>query len=166
MADTTTVDYLIPDLRLHLGDTDPSSYRYMDKWLSTALVTGIKALGRWWKFKYLVNNNNEIYRGSGKFYFPSPPVIEMSDERIIILMASIIIKGGSLEENSWNVATWRDAEIYYSSTEGSKAKEASLLRDMEELNDLLVPPTKRLAGTKKGSLPGFLGNDYERKGKL
>ena len=60
---------------------------------------------KWWNFKYLINDSNEVYRNPNiSFLFPEPPVIENSDERIIILMASIIIKGGSLEENSWNVA--------------------------------------------------------------
>ena len=93
-------------------------------------------------------------------------MIENSDERIIILMASIIIKGGSLEENSWNVGSWRDAEIYYSSIESNRAKTVSLRRDMDELKDLITPPTRKLAGAKKGSLPGYLNNLYERKGRL
>ena len=39
---STDLDYLIPSLRLHLGDTDSSSYRYIDGWLKVALVDGLK----------------------------------------------------------------------------------------------------------------------------
>jgi hypothetical protein len=33
---------------------------------------------------------------------------------------------------------------------------------VNELNSLILPPTKRLARTKKLSLPGYLNNSHER----
>ena len=164
--ETTNIDYLIDPLRLHLGDINSGSYRYTDEWLRTSLIMAIKALQRWWDYKYLVDTNYDVYRNQQWDYlFPEPPVIQHGDEEPIILMASITIKEGSLENNSWNVGSWRDAEIAYSNIEGNKAKTASLQKDKEVLEVILKPPTKRLARTKKGSLPGYKGNLFERTTK-
>jgi len=163
---TTTLDYLIMPLRLHLGDTDSSAYRYLDEWLLTALVLSVKTLQRWWNFRYLVADDEDVYRNPNSimdFQFAEPPVIQSSDERPIILMASIIIKNGSLENSAWNASTWRDAEIYYSNIEGAKQRESSISRDIKELESMLRPPVKRLAHTKKGHLPGYKDNPYDRK---
>ena len=162
----TNLDYLIMDLRLHLGDIDNSAYRYTDEWLRTALVMSVKALMRWWNYKYLLNTDYDVYRNVNHVYlFTEPPIIEYGDEYPIILMSSIIIKEGSLESNSWGVGSWRDAEIAYSNIEGNRAKTQSLLKDWEALEAILKPPQKRLAQSKKGSLPGYIGNRYERKTK-
>ena len=80
-------------------------------------------------------------------------------------MASIIIKEGSLEDNSWAVGSWRDAEIGYSNIEGNRSKMGSIQRDWEELTNMLKPPVKRLAQPRKGSLPGYKNNIYERETK-
>lgn len=161
--ETTNLDYLIDPLRLHLGDTVAGSYRYTDEWLRTALIMSVKALQRWWDYKYLVDTDYDVYRNQHWTYlFPEPPVIEHGDEQPIILMASIIIKEGSLENNSWSVGSWKDAEIAYSNIEGNRAKVASIEADREALEDILKPPTKRLARTKKGSLPGYKDNLWER----
>lgn len=160
---TTTLDYLITDLRLHLGDYDPASYRYADAWLLVALKMSVKSLGRWWNFKYLVDTAEEVYRNPGaSFVLPEPPVIEVTDERPIILMASIIVKEGSLESNSWNSVAWRDFEVSYSNLEGSRAKQVSLATDWDELKSLISIPTKRLSTPLKQSLPGYKGNLWER----
>lgn len=142
------LDYLIPTLRMQLGDTNPSSYRYVDGWLRSALVTSVKSLQRWWGAKYLVDDTTKnVSRNTEDFdfNFEEPPVIMDSDERPIILMASILVKSGQLESNSWNVGSWKDAEIAVSNIEGNKAKEFGLKMDWEELKAYLMPPTKRLA---------------------
>jgi len=161
---TTNLDYLIDQLRLHLGDINHLSYRYLDEWLRTSLMYSVKSLQRWWNFKYLIDENYNVYRNPNQQYlFPSPPIIQQSDEQAIILMASIITKGGSLEANAWNVGSWRDAELAYSNIEGAKQKDASIKRDLELLYELVAPPRKRLAWPIKQSLPGYIGNSYERK---
>jgi len=162
ITDPTNIDYLIEELRLHLGDyIEP--YRYLDEWLRTALVASVKTLSRRWQYKYIVDTDYNISRNNTyTFTFAEPPIIEKGDERPIILQASILIKGGALENSAWNVGTWRDAEIYVSNTEGGKMRNASLLRDMDELDDLLKPPSKRLGKAIKGSLPGFKDNAYDR----
>lgn len=144
----TNLDYLIPVLRLQLGDTVPESYRYMDSWLRTALVSGIKALQRWWGYKYLVDDTTkDVSRNTDDFDFlyAAPPIILDSDERPIILMASILVKSGQLENNSWNVGSWKDAEIAVSNIEGNRAKEFGYRMDWDELQKYIVPPTKKLA---------------------
>jgi hypothetical protein len=161
--ETTNLDYLIDSLRLHLGDTNSGSYRYTDEWLRTALIMSVKALQRWWDYKYLVDTNYDVYRNQHWTYlFPEPPIIEHGDEYPVILMAAIITKEGSLENNSWNVGSWKDAEIAFSNIEGNKAKMESLKNDWDALTDIIKPPTKRLARTTKGSLPGYKRNQYER----
>lgn len=140
------LDYLIPTLRLHLGDTDPASYRYVDGWIRVALVSGVKALQRWWGDRYLIDTTNNVERGTSyTFLYTDPPIIQDVDERPLILMAAILIKSGSLESNSWNVGSWKDAEIAVSNIEGNKAKQFGLGLDWEELKLYIVPPTKRLS---------------------
>ena len=161
---STNLDYLIPFLRLKLGDMDSDSYRYVDSWLRTSLVMSVKTLQRWWNHRYLVDTDYNVSRNSNyTFLFSSPPIIQNSDEEPILLMASIIIKSGSLESNSWDVGSWKDNEISYSNIEGSKSRTKSWAQDWEELTMLLTPPDKRLAQARKGSLPGFLENPFETK---
>lgn len=140
----TDLDYLLPSLRLHLGDTDSSSYRYLDEWLKVALVDGLKELGRWWANRYFIDSDYDVTRNSDQSYEQnSPPVIETSDEKPIILMASLMVKAGSLEANSWNAGSWRDAEFSVSNIEGAKAKEKSFMNDWNALTAIMKPPTKR-----------------------
>jgi len=159
---TTTVTYLLPTLRLHLGDIS-TPYQYLDEWVELSLVTSVETLQRWWNYKYLVSDTDEVYRNpkSTVFLFPEPPVIQNSDERPIILMAGIIIKKGDLQNLSWNVGAWRDAEISYSNIEGSRGKQKGLQDDWDELTSLLTPPTKKLGYSKKQDLPGYKYNPYE-----
>jgi len=142
-----SLDYLLPVLRLHLGDTVPATYRYMDEWLRVALVSGVKSLQRWWGDRYLVDTaTNYIYRGTSyTFLYVEPNIIQDLDERPLILMASILVKSGQLESNSWNVGSWRDAEIAVSNIEGNRAKEFGITMDWEELKGFILPPTKRLS---------------------
>jgi hypothetical protein len=162
----TNLDYLITDLRLHLGDTS-EPYRYTDSWLRTSLVMSVKALMRWWNYKYLIDSDYNASRNPRiTFLFPAPPTIEYGDEYPIVLMGSIIIKEGSLENSSWSTGSWRDAEIAYSNIEGNRARTASLRQDWETLEDILKPPQKRLAQARKASTPGYLNNKYERGTKL
>ena len=123
---------------------------------------GVKALSRWWRYKYIVENTTVSRNPYFPFAISEPPIIEYGDERAIILMASLIIKGGDLENNAWNLGSWRDAEIAYSNIEGSRSKNASIERDYNELTTLITPPNKRLARSRKGSLPGYINdNKYE-----
>lgn len=143
----TDLNYLIPRLRLKLGDLDPSQYKYLDEWLHAALIASVDTLQRWWADKYQMDDDDRV-----------SPNIERRDIQPIILMASIILKSGSLENFSWNVNTWKDSEIYFSNTEGSRGKQDSLNKDWEELNLLLTPPSKKLVTSVKGHLPGYIGN--------
>lgn len=141
----TNVDYLIPQLRMSLWDIEPTTYRYTDAWLRTALITSIKSLQRWWKSRYLVDDTYTVSRNADSdFEIEEPEVIETSDERPIILMASILVKSGVLENNSWQLGSWRDAEYAVSNIASKDAKEKGLDRDWAELQMYMKPPTKRL----------------------
>jgi len=158
----SNIDYLILDLRLHLGDINEATYRYTDEWLSRSLIMAVKGLSRWWRYKYIVDNTTVSRNPYFPFALSEPPIIEVGDERAIILMSSLIIKGGDLENNAWNLGSWRDAEIAFSNIEASRSKNASIQRDYDELVSLITPPNKRLARTRKGSLPGYINdNQYE-----
>lgn len=143
----TNLDYLLPVLRFHLGDTDPASYRYVDGWLRVALVSGVKAMQRWWGDRYLVDaTTHDVSRSTAyDFTYDEPPIIQDKDERPLILMSSILVKSGQLESNSWNVGSWKDAEIAVSNIEGNRAKQFGLGMDWEELKGYILPPTKKLA---------------------
>jgi len=149
------IDYLLPTLRLHLGDTDPASYRYVDGWLRVALVSGIKSLQRWWGLRYLINSTtNDVERGTSyDFIHADPPIIQDSDERPVILMSSVLVKSGQLESNSWNVGSWKDAEIAVSNIEGNRAKMFGVGMDWDELKMYILPPTKRLSSALRISHP-------------
>lgn len=159
---TESLDYLIPRLRLHMGDIDSSSYRYLDEWLLLALVSSVESLQRWWNFRYLTDDNDQVYRNTNLvFPIAEPPVIQASDVRPIILMSAIILKDGALQSMSWNTGSWRDAEISYSNIEGGKQRDSSLKKDWEELKSLLTPPTKKLTQSNKMHLPGYNYGLYE-----
>lgn len=148
VAVSTSLDYLIAELRLHLGDMNPASYRYTDDWIRVALISGVRSLQRWWGSRYLVDPTTyEVYRNTDiTFVYDSPPLIQDRDVRPLILMASILIKSGQLESNSWNVGSWKDAEIAVSNIEGNKAKMFGVGMDWDELKYYILPPTKRLSG--------------------
>lgn len=150
------VSALIPALRLHLGDTDSSAYRYLDEWLKLALVLAIQTLGRRWSNKYLVDENSfEVSRNPdvSTFVLEEPPVIQPIDIRPIILQASIIIKNGSLEANAWNLVSWRDYEVSYSNLESGRQRDNSLKMDIEELDSILKPPSKRVGKAIRINFP-------------
>lgn len=166
LADKSNLLYLIPELRLTLGDTASASYRYTDDWLKVALVAAVKKLGKWWRWKYLISEQGVVSRSPYyTFDLESPPIIQTSDEAIIILMAAIIILQGSLENAAWNLASWRDAEIAYSNLESGRIRDANLQRFWNDLTTLLKPPSKRLAWSVGYPLPGYQDNEYENKTK-
>lgn len=165
---TVDIRYLTPDLRLTIGDTAPATYRYADEWLEIALLGAIRELGRWWNYRYLIDETTRlIYRNPNTTFLASePPVIQMGDERPVIVKAAIIVLKGDLQNVAWNLAAWRDAEISYSNLEGGRAKKDILKELYQELRDLITPPTKRLAHSKKRSLPGYKNNLYEKEAEI
>jgi hypothetical protein len=162
MTISVAPDYLIMQLRLRIGDTDSTAYRYMDEWLKLALTTAVKGLSRYWNYKYLVDNSNRIYRNPHTtFLFSEPAVIQNSDEDLIVLVAAIMTLEGSLENSAWSAASWRDAEISFSNLEQYRTRDTVLGRLLKELDDKIKSPTKRLIWPSKASLPGFKKNPFE-----
>ena len=156
---------LLPYLRMRIGDIDSEKYKYLDEWLLTALRLAMMNLQRYNNFKYLVDENGLVSRNPEYMGFTLPEeeygVIEPSDKNIIILMAAIFVLEGSLENSAWNAASWKDYEISYSNLEQFRNRNETLKRLIDELNDLIKPPVKRLAQPKKRSLPGYKNNQYE-----
>jgi hypothetical protein len=159
---TVNPEYLIPYIRLTIGDINPSSYRYTDDWIGVAIEASIIALSRWWNAKYLLDSSKDIYRNPAiQFLDSEPPVVQIDDERPIVIMASIVILEGSLESSAWSIGSWKDNEISVSSIEQGRLREGTLRKLWDELSSIILPPTKKLARARKGSLPGYLNNDYE-----
>ena len=137
---TTTLDYLLPVLRMRLGDND--STRYTDDWLITAMMAAVSDLERWWGSKYFADSTlltverNELYTS---FVTEEPPVIQTYDEYVIVLMSSIIVKSGQLENMSWSL--------------GGDAKKFGITNDLAELMSILKPPIKRLFSATRTSVP-------------
>lgn len=159
------IDYLIPDLRLIIGDTDETTYRYLDTWLLRSLILSVKSLTRYIGFKYIVESDGEITRNPEYLNFlndESLGVVDIQDEYVIIVKAAVIVLGGSLENSAWDMYSWKDAEISLSAQEVSRTRNKTLEALNEELKKLLLSPRERLARTIKGSLPGFINNLYER----
>lgn len=163
MTEYVDISYLLPELRIQIGDTTPETYRYLDDWLNTSLLVSVKSLGRWWNYKYLVESTtNEIYRNPNvPFMFAEPPVIEPQDERPIVVLAAYMVLSGSLENSAWDFVSWKDAEISYSNLESSRARTANLTRLWDELTSLLPEPTKKLSFSKKAHMPGYVKNIIE-----
>lgn len=161
------LDYLLGSLRVHLGDVT-SPFTHSDGYLRKALVDGFKALGKRWQRRYTIVASGYML-ASGMDYgyylvsrttnyvFPEtePPVIQLEDERPIVLSAAIAIKRGQLQVMSPNLGSWKDDEISQSNIESGKALQLSLALDVEELESLLPSRAKKLARASKQSLPGF-----------
>jgi hypothetical protein len=161
---TSLTDFL-PYLRLEIGDTDSTAYRYLDEWLLRALQASVESLGGWWNFKYLIDESGEIIRNPNNDTFvldePTYGIVEFQDKRPIVLMSAFITLKGTLENSAWNLGSWKDAEISFSNIESSRARSGTLKMIWDELTSLLLVPNKRLAHSKKGSLPGYKDNPYE-----
>lgn len=153
---TTTLDYLLPVIRAKIGDEDSTAYRYVDEWLVASMLAAVSSLERWWGSKYTADTDaltverNELYTA---FVTDEPPVIQKYDEYIIILMASIIIKTGQLEKESWGLGRWKDAEISVSNIAAGDAKKFGIEEDWKELLSYLKPPIKRLFPATRTSFP-------------
>jgi hypothetical protein len=156
ITSTTDLDYLIPSLRWKLGDIDSTNYRYLDEWLRVALVSALKILQRWWGVRYLIDETTYVVSryDESDFQLEAPPVIQQLDEEVIVIMATILTREGTLENSAWSAGSWRDAEVSVSNIEGSRIREAGIQRLWNELLSYLTPPTKRLMGIYRTSIPG------------
>lgn len=152
----TDLDYLIPELRFRIGDTDSTAYRYLDSWLRVALVSALKALQRWWRVRYTIDETTYVVSRweNSTFEQDAPPTIMQRDEIVILTMASFLIKTGTLQNSAWSTGSWRDAEIAVSNIEAGRIRDASLLRDWDELMMYLTPPNKKLFVPTRDTIPG------------
>ena len=151
ISTATSLDYLISDLRLQVGDLDSTSYT--DGYLRQVLVMATKTLMKKWRNRYTINSAYVVARNPSSVYsIVSPPIIEYADERAFILQSSIIIKSSDITDNAWNVGSWRDDELAYSNIAGASALLKSLTDDINELSNLL---RRRLFSGSKQTLGGF-----------
>lgn len=158
----SNIDYLIPYLRIKLGDVDGS--RYDTNWLRTALLLAVRVSQRYLNNKYLIDENNNVYRNPDYPYFIQEyGIIEARDEPIIVLLAAIIVLEGSLENSAWDAVSWRDNEVAFSNLEQFRTRGEVLNKLVDELNSLLLPPVKRLAKPLKVGMPGYNYNPEEKK---
>jgi hypothetical protein len=148
MSDVT---FLIPDLRVQLGDlTEP--YRFSDDTIETALFTAIKILGRRWRYRYLIDEDDTVTRNSSINFETTSPTIEFADQGIIVLQAAIILKSSSAWESTWDIGSWRDDEVSYSNIQAAKSRDASIAQAELLLEKALK---SRLHPGIVNSMPGF-----------
>jgi len=164
---SVAIDYLIPYVRVEIGDLTAASYRYLDEWILSALILATKKSYRYWRSKYLITDEGIVTRSTTISFDTTEDtgVIEDRDEPILVILAAITILEGGLESHAWDIASWKDAEISYSNIAGGQIRNDNLKRLKVQLDDMIKAPTKRLAWTQGAPLPGFM-NEFERKTKL
>lgn len=144
---SVSIEYLLPALRVRIGDTNSASYRYLDEWLVVALVASVRSLERYWGSKYLITEGGVVTRNSGYTNFEfeeSNGVIQTKDEDIIILKTALIVLEGSLENSAWSIGSWKDAEISYSNIQSGNLRGDTIKNLKAELAELIKSPSKRL----------------------
>lgn len=147
----TDIDYLIPVLRFYLGDYD--TLRYTTSTLRQALIFSIRMLMRRWASRYVVSSTGTVTRTTAiGFTSTSPPVIQYRDEPPIVIQAAIIVKSGSLQDSSWQIASWKDDEISVSNIQGDKSRRSGLDYDSSLLDNFFK---RRLHSGSRQELPGF-----------
>lgn len=148
----TDLDYLIDDLRLHLGDlTTP--YTFEDTTLRHALVMACKILAKRWRNRYKLDSDYAVTRNSsGDFAESSPPVIEYADEAAFILQAAILLKSAELRDSVWDIQSWKDDEVSYSNIQAGRSAGDLIGQDKALLEEWFK---KRLFGSDRQSLSGF-----------
>jgi hypothetical protein len=147
----TDVDHLIPVLRFYLGDY--ATLRYPTDALRQALIFSIRMLMRRWASRYVVNSSGTVTRTTAiGFDTASPPVIQYKDEPPVVIQAAIIIKSGSLQDSSWQIASWKDDEIAVSNIQADRSRSTGLDRDIDLLETYFK---RRLHAGSRQELPGF-----------
>ncbi len=133
MITSSNLDYLLPVLRLQVGD--PDSKTFSDSLLLTALVNGVKMIASRWNSKYLIDANNDVYRNTTvTFAFASPPIVEQQDEIAIVLSASILTRRSFLLSSSEAFSNWSTPDLTYSNTQQARTVYNLLKSDEESLN--------------------------------
>jgi len=160
---TQNVDYLIPYLRLKIGDTDATAYKYLDDWLKTSLILAVRALGRRWGSKYIITDSGVASRNTTYTdweFDESTGTIQDKDENPIILQAALLVLQGSLENSAWNIGSWRDAEISVSNIQQGNLREQTIKNLQAELDSIVRPPSKRLVvSTRRTFIPELPGQN-------
>lgn len=160
----TDVTYLIPQLRLKIGDITPASYRYLDEWLEVALSSAIRGLERYWGSKYKISDAGVVTRNADytQFEFPeSEGLIQKKDEDIIVIKAALITLEGSLENSAWTMGSWKDAEISYSNIQSGNIRGDTLKRLQAQLDALIKPPSKRLTRGYRATILEEVSSDCD-----
>jgi len=146
-AVATSIDYLIPTLRIRIGDIDSSKYRYLDEWLMIALIAAVRGLERYWGSKYKITEGGAITRNASYTNFEfaeSEGLVQKKDEDIIVIKAALVVLEGSLENSAWNIGSWKDAEISYSNIQSGNLRGDTIKNLKAELDSLIKSPSKRL----------------------
>ena len=152
------IRYLLPDLRVFLYDIE-TPYTYTDATLGTILLAAVKILGRKWHNRYIPTTEYNVKRNTSLTYAAvEPPVVEASDEAVILLQAVIILKTAHAYDSVWDVVSWKDDEVAYSNIQSARSRDDSISRDLAELETLLK---NRLHPGRFAPLYGFHKNVNE-----
>lgn len=96
IVDERNIDYLIPSVRMHIGDfTEP--YRFDDSIVRTALVQGILMLQRRWDYRYLVFTSGMLLTTLPSGYVYEHAVISGESYRFIIPSGYVMVQTASFD---------------------------------------------------------------------
>jgi hypothetical protein len=177
----TNLDYLIPIVRVHVGDT--TGTQFSDNLVRTALVYGVKALGQKWANRYFIYSNDmaisatEINTPSGivtvamlpneydafrntyqPFTSSEPPVIEQTDETPIILSAALGVRRSVITSSMTAFTNWSTPDLSYSNVQASKSLMDMIKADQQALDDWFKA---RLARATKQAIPRLRSLDRD-----
>ena len=173
MITSSNLDYLIPPVRLHLGD--PSGSIFSDTVILTGLVFGVKMLQTRWSNRYFIYTSDMHVSGTlintpnGQFdigYTPnvndalrnpfipfvstSPPIIDQNDEPAIVLAAAILVRKSAITSSVSAFSSWSTPDLSVSNIQSGKVLVDMLRNDEEALNELFK---RRLGKSVKDTFP-------------
>lgn len=156
MITSSNLNYLLPALRLQVGD--PTGSVFSDSLLLTGLVNGVKMLGSRWGDKYLIDSNNDVYRNTAlTFTYPEPPIIEQRDEIAVLLAASILVRRSAITSSSAAFSNWSTPDLSYSNVQAAKTLVDMLRTDEAALEQFFK---SKLGKTVKQSINVAQPVDY------
>lgn len=183
----TNADYLIDDVRLHIGDLD--STRYSDSVIRSAIVGGVKMLQRYWRTRYLVFKSdmitaapvsttsgyvyaalpegyglipsglseNDIFRNAFHTFTDPGILFSQEDEWPVILAATIILGRSQLAGSAAFFQVWEDGEYRFSNVASATALGDLYKIDLQKLDAYFK---KRLSSGLRDTFPIFVPDIY------
>lgn len=170
---TTNLDYLIPDVRLRVGDIDGTLFS--DNLIRTGLVSSVKYLQHLWGDRYLIYTSGIISSGTivnvpqgtcdlgytpneydvirncyAVFESVPPPILDQDDEQAIVIAAGMLVRRSVIQSSTTAFTNWTTPDLSISNIQSAKMLTEMLKMDKEELDSFFK---RRLARPVKSTFP-------------